>query len=103
MPTSQTVNPLFQLVPFVAIFAIFYFLIMRPQKKQEQAHRKMLAELGKNDEVITASGIHGTIVSAKEKTFILRVDENVKIEIEKSSVAVVKNKDSARAQQGVAA
>jgi preprotein translocase subunit YajC len=55
----------------------------------------MLANLSKNDEVVTSSGIHGTIVNVKDKTVILRVDENVKIELEKNSIALVKKQQQA--------
>lgn len=90
MPQGQAVNPFINLVPFIAIFAIFYFVLIRPQKAQEKEHRKMLEGLNKNDEVVTSSGIHGTIVNVKEKTVMLRVDENVKIEIEKNSISYKK-------------
>jgi len=50
----------------------------------------MLNNIKKNDEIVTASGIHGTVVNLKEKTLILRIDENVKIEIEKNCIAYVK-------------
>ncbi|MBP7217084.1 MAG: preprotein translocase subunit YajC [Candidatus Omnitrophica bacterium] len=90
MATTQAVHPLINLFPLVAIFVIFYFMIMRPQQKERQEHQKMLAALGKNDEIVTTSGIHGTIVNVKEKTLIVRIDDNVKIELEKSSVAFKK-------------
>jgi preprotein translocase subunit YajC len=90
MPQSTAVNPIVQLLPLALIFAIFYFLIIRPQKQKEKEHQKMLLALNKNDEVVTLAGIHGTIVNLKEKTLTLRVDENVKIEIDRSSVAYVK-------------
>lgn len=92
----QAVNPIINLFPLILIFVVFYFLLIRPQKTKEKQHEKMLAGLAKNDEVVTSSGIHGTIVNVKEKTVILRIDENVKVEIEKNSVAYVKK------QQGVA-
>ncbi|MFH1458273.1 MAG: preprotein translocase subunit YajC [Candidatus Omnitrophota bacterium] len=90
MPQSQVVNPLASLFPIIAIFAIFYFLLIRPQKGKEKQHKKMLENLNKNDDIVTSSGIHGTIVNVKEKTVTLRIDENVKIEIEKNCVAYVK-------------
>jgi len=90
MPQSTTVSPLVQLFPLVLIFIIFYFLIIRPQRQKEKEHQKMLASLNKNDEVVTLAGIHGTIVNVKDKTLTLRIDENVKIEIEKNSVAYIK-------------
>ena len=94
MPQSQAVNPLINLFPIVAIFVIFYFLLIRPQKEKEKQHLKMLSSLNKNDDVVTSSGIHGTIVNVKDKTVILRIDENVKIEIEKNCVAYIKKQVS---------
>ncbi len=79
-----------QMLLMLVIFGIFYFLVIMPQKKKEKEHQETLNKLAKNDEVITAAGIHGTVVNVKDKTVIVRVDENVKIEMEKSSIAVVK-------------
>ncbi len=86
----QAANSIMSFVPLVLIFVIFYFMLIRPQKKKEQEHQKMLGNLAKNDEVVTSSGIHGTIINVKEKSVILRIDENVKIEIEKNCVAYIK-------------
>jgi preprotein translocase subunit YajC len=95
MPTQTAqVNPILQLVPFIFIFVIFYFMLIMPQRKQQKEHRNLLANLKKNDEVITASGIHGTVINVKDSTVILRVDENVKIEVEKVSIAALKNPPS---------
>jgi len=86
----QAVNPIVNLVPLVLIFVIFYFLLIRPQKKKEKEQKNMLSNLNKNDEVVTTGGIHGTIVNVKEKTVTLRIDDNVKLELEKNCVAYVK-------------
>ncbi|MCX5693656.1 MAG: preprotein translocase subunit YajC [Candidatus Omnitrophica bacterium] len=91
MPQSTAVvNPLVQLFPLALIFIIFYFLLIRPQKLKDKEHQKMLTGIDKNDEVVTLGGIHGTVVNVKEKTLSLRIDDNVKMEIEKSSVAYIK-------------
>jgi len=90
MPQQTAVNPLVQLFPLALIFIVFYFLLIRPQKQKEKQHQKMLGELNKNDEVVTSGGIHGVIVGVKEKTVTLRIDDNVKMEIEKASVAYIK-------------
>jgi preprotein translocase subunit YajC len=97
MPTQAAaqVNPILQLVPFLFIFVIFYFMLIVPQRKQQKEHKNLLANLKKNDEVVTASGIHGTVINVKDTTVILRVDENVKIEVEKVSIAALKNPSSA--------
>jgi len=86
----QAANPIMSFVPLLIIFIIFYFMLIRPQKKKEQEHQKMLSNLAKNDEVVTSSGIHGTIINVKEKSVILRIDENVKIEIERNCIAYIK-------------
>jgi len=90
MPQAQAVNPIVNLFPLVLIFIIFYFLIIRPQKSKEKEHERLVSNLKKNDEVVTSSGIHGTVVNIKDKTVILRIDENVKLEIEKNCVACIK-------------
>jgi len=96
MPGQTTgVSPLLQLLPLFFIFGIFYFLLIKPQKKQEQERQKMLADLHKNDEVVTNSGIHGTVINVKDKTVILRVDENVKLEIEKNCISIKKKQQGA--------
>ena len=94
MPQQSAASPLIQIFPLVLIFVIFYFLLIRPQKQKEKEHQKMIAAIDKNDEIVTLGGIHGTVVNVKEKTIILRIDENVKMEIEKSSIAYIKNPKS---------
>ena len=81
---------IFNFIPLIFIFLVFYFLIIRPQQKKQKEHQKMVDNLKKNDEVVTSGGIHGVIVNVKEKTFVLRVDENARIEIDKNAVAYVK-------------
>jgi len=77
---------------FVLIIGIFYFILIRPQKQEQRKRQEMLSKVAKNDEVVTSGGIHGTIVGLKDKTVTLRVDENVKIEIERSAIAEVVKK-----------
>ena len=90
MPQVQGASPMLNFLPLILIFVVFYFLLIRPQKKQEKERQKMLSALTKNQEVVTSGGIHGTVVNIKDKTVILRVDDNVKIEIDRSAVAYVK-------------
>ncbi|MDD5431960.1 MAG: preprotein translocase subunit YajC [Candidatus Omnitrophica bacterium] len=90
MPQAQAVNPIVNLIPFALIFVIFYFMLIKPQKNREKEHQKMLSNLKKNDEIVTTGGIHGTVINVKDKTLTLRIDENVKIEVEKNCVAYVK-------------
>ena len=87
-------SPLLNLMPVVLIFIVFYFLLIRPQKKTQDEHKKMVAGLKKNDEVITAGGIHGTITNVKDHTVTLKVDDNVKVEVQKSSIMTMKRQAS---------
>jgi preprotein translocase subunit YajC len=95
MPQQSAVNPLVQFFPLALIFIVFYFLLIRPQKQKEKQHQKMLEGVNKNDEVVTSGGIHGTIVAVKDKTVTLRIDDNVKMEIEKNSIAYIKKPQNA--------
>ena len=83
----QTVPPLLQLMPIFVIFIIFYILLIRPQKKQEKERQAMLKNIKKNDEVVTSGGIYGVVINLKDKTVTLRIDDNVKVEIERSAIS----------------
>lgn len=80
----------------VALFALLYFLFIRPQRKRQKEHQKMISELKVNDEVITAGGILGTIVKIKEDTVVLRLIDNVKIELLKTAITQVTKKADAK-------
>jgi len=87
MPTEQ--GGMSMLMPMILIFAIFYMLVFRPQKKEQQEKKRMRETLQKNDQAVTVGGIHGTVVLTKEKTIVLRVEDNVKIEFDKEAIATV--------------
>ena len=80
------------LIIWVLIIAGMYFLMIAPQRKKQKAMQKMLSEMEAGDEVMTSSGIFGTIVNKKEDRFTLRIAEGVKIEIHKSAVQTVLKK-----------
>ncbi len=80
-------NPLISLLPIVAIFLIFYFLLIRPQQKQQKAHEKMLEALKKGDKILTSGGFYGTIVGIKGTDLEVRFAENVKLTVARSAVA----------------
>jgi len=66
---------------------VFYFFIIRPQQKRAKEHKELLANLSKGDRVVTSGGIFGTVVGLKDNVVVLRVDENVKIEVMRDNVA----------------
>jgi len=76
-------------LPFIAIIAIFYFLIIRPQNKKQKETQKMLAALKKGDRVVTIGGIHGTIQNVKEQSVVVKVDDSTKIEFSRSAISSV--------------
>ncbi len=76
-------------VPLIFIFIIMYFVMIRPQKKRQQQQQKLMAALKTGDRVVTNAGIHGLISNVKETTVLVKVADNVKIEMEKSAIATV--------------
>jgi preprotein translocase subunit YajC len=78
-----------QLLPFAFIFIIFYFLLIRPQQKRQKEHQNLLSNLKTGDKVITSSGIHGLIANVKDTTFLVKIADNVKIEVDKNAIASV--------------
>ena len=88
-------NMVRQLLPIILIVIVFYFLLIKPQKKAQEAHAKMIASLKKNDEVITSGGIHGTIANVKESSVTLKVDDQVKIEVQKNCITSIRRSASA--------
>ena len=80
-----------QFFPLIVLFLLFYFIILKPEKNKQKEHKQKIANLKKNDQVVTAGGIHATIVNVKESTVVVRIDDNVKIEVNKEAVSTVKN------------
>ncbi|MEW5954065.1 MAG: preprotein translocase subunit YajC [Bacillota bacterium] len=75
----------------VALFALLYFLLIRPQQQRQKKHKQMIDSLRLNDPVVTAGGMYGTIVKLKEDSVILKVADNVRIEFMKSAIAQVRS------------
>lgn len=75
-----------QVVFFAAIFGIFYFLLIRPQQRQKREREQMLSRVKKGDRVVTASGLHGTVLGVNDHTVTLRVDNQVKLEFDRSAI-----------------
>ena len=82
---SQTMSLLYML----AIFALMYFLLIRPQQKRQKQHQHLINNLAVNDTIVTAGGIYGKIVKIKESTLIIRIADNVRVEILKNGISQV--------------
>lgn len=80
------------LITFGVIILIFYFLIIRPQRKRDKEAKAMLDAIKKGDKVVTIGGIRGTVAVVKDSTVILKVDDNTRIEFSKSAISQVLNK-----------
>ena len=86
---AQAPSPIAQFAPLIFIGVIFYFLLIRPQQKQRKEQQALISSLKTGDKVVTSAGIHGLISNVKETTVLLKIADNVKIEIDKASVASV--------------
>ncbi len=86
-------NPIASLLPFVLMFLVLYLLILRPQMRKQRNQQRMIDELEKNDEIVTSGGIHGTILNIKDDILVVKIADNVKIEVSRAAVSRVKNKE----------
>lgn len=85
----QQQNLIVSVIPFVFIIGIFWLFIIRPQNKKQKETEKMINALKKGDKVVTIGGIHGVVSAAKEKTVVVKVDDGVSIEFNRSAIAAV--------------
>jgi preprotein translocase subunit YajC len=86
---------LFQFMPLIIIAVLFYFLLIRPQQKKQKEHQKLVAAIKTGDKVVTSGGIHGIVANVKETTILLKVADNVKIEMDKAAVVSVSKSSEA--------
>ncbi len=77
------------IMPLIFVFVIFYFLLIRPQQKKAKEHQKLVESLKTGDKVVTSAGIHGIIANVKDKTIIVKVADNVKLEFDRAAVSAV--------------
>lgn len=78
-----------QMLPFVLIILVFYFLILRPQQKRQKEKARLLESLKKGDKVVTASGIHGTIEGLEDKTVLVKIGDNTKVKMDRSAIVTI--------------
>lgn len=77
------------LLPFLLVFLVFYFFIIRPQKKREDKRRTMIEAVRKGDRIVTIGGIHGKVLSVEDSSVLAEVDSNVKLRFDKNAIASV--------------
>lgn len=88
-PAPPAGGGLFTLLPFVFMAVIMYYVMIRPQMRRQKEQARLVAALKTGDRVVTASGIHGLISNVKDTTVVVKVADNVKIEMEKTAVTNV--------------
>ncbi len=84
---NQQGNLLGLVLPIVIFILIFYFLIIRPQKKRQKEHQQLIDSLRRGDQVVTIGGIFGTVRDIKPDSFILEISDGVKIRVLKSAIS----------------
>ncbi|MGM0602353.1 MAG: preprotein translocase subunit YajC [Bacillota bacterium] len=85
---------LYAILPWVLIFGIFWFFLIRPQQKQKKEHQQMLDNLKSGDNVVTIGGIQGKVIKIKDNNIKVRVSSNVDIDFVKNAIARVNNSES---------
>jgi len=89
---------LMQMAPLFAVFAIIYFLILRPQQQEQKKHQELLSALKKGDKVVTSAGMHGTIHEVRGDELVIEVADRVRITFDRSAVQRVGGADDAKAE-----
>ncbi|WP_127494544.1 preprotein translocase subunit YajC [Paenibacillus glycanilyticus] len=83
---------IFQMIwPFILMFAVFYFLLIRPQQKKTKQRNSLLSQLKKGDKIQTIGGLQGTIVELTDDTVVLRVNDTTKMTFDRSAISSVLN------------
>jgi len=86
-PTGSDGNPITPFIFMAAIFAVFYFLLIRPQKKKEKDRKTMIEELKKGDNIVTVGGLYGKVMQVDDMSILAQVDEGTKVRIDKSAIS----------------
>jgi preprotein translocase subunit YajC len=82
-------SPLVSFAPLILVFVVFYFLLIRPQQQKAKEHRTMLANLKRNDEVITAGGLYGKVTALGDDVVTLEIAPNVRVRVSRPQISSV--------------
>jgi len=93
-PDGGGPSPFSMLLPLLGMLAIFYFLLIRPQQKRQKETQKMINALKKGDKVITASGLIGSVVGLRDDVVVVKIADNVKVEMLKNAITAVTGHDA---------
>jgi preprotein translocase subunit YajC len=78
-----------QLLPLIILFVLMYFVLLRPQMKRQKEHDKLISAVKTGDRVVAAGGIFGTVTNLKDQVVVLKIADNVKIEVQRSTITSV--------------
>lgn len=79
-------------IPLILIFVVFYFFIIRPQRKKDAERKQMIAAVRKGDKIITVGGVHASVTQVDDASVLVQADTDVKLRIEKTAIASVQTK-----------
>jgi len=99
-PGAGGPGPMMTIFPFILIFIIMYFMVIRPQQKKTKEHQELLKKLKKNDEVMTSGGIYGKVVDLKDTVVTIEVAPNVRIRVARPQIAAVIGAEKPAAKEG---
>lgn len=86
-------------LPLILMFAIFYFLLIRPQQKKSKQHKEMLASIRKGDKIVSAGGLHGVITGIAEDVVTMEIAPKIRVKISRGSVAGILRRDEVLQQE----
>jgi preprotein translocase subunit YajC len=92
---AQQVQQIASLLPLVVIFAVFYFMMIRPQQLQQKKYREMIGRLKKGDRVLTRGGLYGVILEVKDNDLMLELAQNVRVRADRTAVQSLVRRGSA--------
>ena len=95
-PGRQVENPglLSMIWPMILMFIIMYIILIKPQQKKQKQHQEMIKRIKSGDKAVTNGGIHGTIAAVKDHTVLLKVADNVRIEVNRGNIAELLTNDT---------
>lgn len=86
-PAAQQAGMLEALFPFIILFVVFYFLLIRPQSKRAKAHKAMVEAVAKGDEVVTQGGLYGKVTAVNEEYLQIALADNVEVKLQRGAIA----------------
>ena len=92
-PPEGQGSPFTMFMPMIIIFAIFYFMLIRPQQRKDRERRELIANIKSGERVLFCGGLLGTVTNVKDATFTVKIAEGVKVEVARSAVSRVLDKD----------